>query len=94
MSAGAILLCAGAGARLGGGIEKSLVALAGRPLFAWSLDALARCTAVEAIVVVGPPGKLEAMKAADGVRQAIASPRGYDEAQRRNMENLTKRLER
>jgi len=42
------------------------VSLAGRPLFAWSLDALARCTAVEAIVVVGPAGKLEAMKAAGG----------------------------
>jgi len=53
MKAGAILLCAGRGERLGAGKEKALVELAGRPLFTWSLATLARVEGLEAIVVVG-----------------------------------------
>ncbi len=54
MSIGAILLCAGMGERLGAGVPKALVPLAGRPLFAWSLEALARTPSIGTIVVVGP----------------------------------------
>lgn len=59
MKAGAILLCAGRGERLGAGVPKALVPLAGRPLFAWSLDALERTAAIAAIVVVGPAKPLQ-----------------------------------
>ncbi|HEY6865706.1 MAG TPA: 2-C-methyl-D-erythritol 4-phosphate cytidylyltransferase [Candidatus Eisenbacteria bacterium] len=67
MSAGAILLCGGTGRRLGLGVEKPLVPLHGRPLFAWSLEALERCDAVAAIVVVGPAGKRDEMLAGCGI---------------------------
>jgi 2-C-methyl-D-erythritol 4-phosphate cytidylyltransferase len=67
MSVGAILLCGGVGRRLGLKVEKPLVPLNGRPLFAWSLEALERCDAIEAIVVVGPAGKLDEMLATCGI---------------------------
>lgn len=67
MSVGAILLCGGKGERLGLGVPKAAAPLAGRPLFLWSLEALARCEAVEALVVVGPTRALqEALAAAGG----------------------------
>ena len=67
MSVGAILLAGGTGKRLGLDVEKPLVPLVGRPLFAWSLEALERCDAVQGIVVVGPPGKLHEMLSTCGI---------------------------
>jgi len=69
VTAGAILLCAGRGERLGAGIEKALADLAGRPLFTWSLATLARVEAIASIVVVGPP----ALRAAAGAAGARVS---------------------
>jgi len=66
MTTAAILLCAGRGERLGAGVEKALAPLAGRPLFLWGLEALERCTAVDAIVVVGPVRRLQDVLAATG----------------------------
>lgn len=66
MSTVALLLCAGKGERLGAGMDKALVPLAGRPLFAWSLDALERCDAVHGIVMVGPVRTLQEQVAAGG----------------------------
>jgi 2-C-methyl-D-erythritol 4-phosphate cytidylyltransferase len=70
MSVGAILLCAGKGARLGGGVEKGLALLAGRPLFAWSLETLERTAVIEGVVVVGPVKRLQEALAACGSRPA------------------------
>jgi 2-C-methyl-D-erythritol 4-phosphate cytidylyltransferase len=67
VSTAAILLCAGKGERLGAGVEKALVPLGGRPLFAWGLESLERCEAIDAIVVVGPVTKLREMLAASGM---------------------------
>jgi 2-C-methyl-D-erythritol 4-phosphate cytidylyltransferase len=67
VSTAAILLCAGKGERLGQGVDKALVPLAGRPLFAWSLLALERSPAIEAIVVVGPVRRLRDALAAGGL---------------------------
>lgn len=67
MRAGAILLCGGRGARLGAGADKPLVPLAGRPLFAWSLEALERAPAIAGIVIVGPAARLRAALAPTGV---------------------------
>ena len=67
MSVAALLLCAGRGERLGMGVGKATVPLAGRPLFAWSLDALARCEAIRDIVVVGPSRTLPQLLAAAGL---------------------------
>jgi 2-C-methyl-D-erythritol 4-phosphate cytidylyltransferase len=52
----AIVAAAGSGERLGAGGPKALVELGGRPMLAWSLDALLAAEAVGAIVVALPPG--------------------------------------
>jgi 2-C-methyl-D-erythritol 4-phosphate cytidylyltransferase len=51
----AIVVAAGSGSRLGAGRPKAFVALAGRPLVAWSLDAVAAAGVPRAVVAV-PPG--------------------------------------
>ena len=67
VSATAILLCAGKGERLGAGVDKALVPLAGRPLFTWSLEALERTPGIERIVVVGPVKRMKELLAASGL---------------------------
>jgi 2-C-methyl-D-erythritol 4-phosphate cytidylyltransferase len=52
----ALLVAAGSGERLGAGRPKAFVMLAGRPLLAWSLDAL-RAAGLEHVVVALPPGE-------------------------------------
>jgi len=56
VSAWALVVAAGAGARLGIERPKAFAQLAGRPLLAESLDRLDRCAVVDAIVVAAPPG--------------------------------------
>ena len=56
MGATALLVAAGRGERLGSPGPKALVVVSGRPLFAWSLEALRRVPAVERIVVALPAG--------------------------------------
>jgi 2-C-methyl-D-erythritol 4-phosphate cytidylyltransferase len=51
----ALLVAAGSGERLGAGRPKAFVELAGRPMLAWSLDAM-RAAGIEEIVVALPPG--------------------------------------
>lgn len=70
MKAAALLLCAGHGERLGRREDKALVALAGRALFTWSLEALQRCSAIEAIVMVGDAARLKPAVAAGGLTEA------------------------
>ena len=52
----AVIVAAGRGERLGSGRPKALVALAGRPMLEWSVEALRRVPVVKAIVVVLPSG--------------------------------------
>lgn len=70
MSVTAILLCAGRGERLGAGLPKATVPLAGRPLFTWSLATLQRAACIDAIVVVGPTRMLRELLAASGLAPA------------------------
>ncbi len=53
--AAAIVVAAGSGTRLGAGRPKAFVALAGRPMAAWSLDAIAAAGIPRAVIAV-PPG--------------------------------------
>jgi 2-C-methyl-D-erythritol 4-phosphate cytidylyltransferase len=62
----AIVVAAGAGTRMGAGTPKALMPLAGRPLVSWAVEAVARAAAVGAVVVAGPPGRLDEMAAALG----------------------------
>jgi 2-C-methyl-D-erythritol 4-phosphate cytidylyltransferase len=52
----ALIVAAGCGERLGAGRPKGLIALAGRPLVQWSIDALRDVDGMERIVVALPPG--------------------------------------
>ena len=78
----AILVAAGSGARMGAPVPKALVPLAGRPLLAWSLAALAASAEVDAIVVAAPADRVseaEAVVRAQGApgpswRAAPAAP--------------------
>ena len=70
MSVTAILLCAGRGERLDAGVPKALAPLAGRPLFAWSLETLQRSSAIDAIVLVGARRLLREAIAASGLTAA------------------------
>jgi 2-C-methyl-D-erythritol 4-phosphate cytidylyltransferase len=51
----ALIVAAGRGERLGAGVAKALVPLAGRPLLSWSLDGLRGVAAIARIVVALPP---------------------------------------
>lgn len=57
MGAIALVVAAGSGLRLGAGGPKALVTLCGRPLYAWSVDAMRQADAVERILVCVPPGR-------------------------------------
>ena len=69
VASAALVVAAGSGERLGAGRPKAFVALAGRPLVAWSLDAIASAGVPRAIVAVPPghgPAAEEALAAAGG----------------------------
>ncbi len=59
----ALIVAAGRGERLGSGRPKALVSVFGRPLVAWSVDALLRVPGVSGIVVALPPDALDAAPA-------------------------------
>lgn len=90
MKVAALLLGAGRGERLGADVPKALVPLAGRPLFAWSLEALEASSAVEAIVVVGPSRAMRESLAACGLapRKVI----GFCEGGRERQHSVAKGL--
>ena len=66
MATAAIALAAGAGVRMGAGLPKALLPVAGRPLLCWSLDALAASPEVERIVLVAPEGRVREVEMAIG----------------------------
>jgi 2-C-methyl-D-erythritol 4-phosphate cytidylyltransferase len=51
-----VIAAAGSGTRLGAGGPKALVEVAGRPLVAWSLDAIAAAEMIGAVVIAAPVG--------------------------------------
>lgn len=59
----AVVVAAGSGQRLGSDLPKALVEVAGRPLVAHAVRRLAEAGATD-IVVVAPPGNLDAVRAA------------------------------
>jgi 2-C-methyl-D-erythritol 4-phosphate cytidylyltransferase len=75
----ALIVAAGRGERLGSGRPKALVTVSGRPMLAWSVDALRAVAAVHSIVVALPPDALDA--APDGVI-AVAGGRVRSESVR------------
>ena len=53
----ALLAAAGTGERIGVGVPKALVELAGRPMAAWSLLALEAAASIDRVVIAAPPGR-------------------------------------
>jgi 2-C-methyl-D-erythritol 4-phosphate cytidylyltransferase len=70
MTCGAIVVAAGSGVRMGAGVPKALIAVGGRPLLSWCVDALRASPAVADIVVVAPPGREDDVAAALGAAAA------------------------
>jgi 2-C-methyl-D-erythritol 4-phosphate cytidylyltransferase len=64
--AGAIVVAAGSGDRLGSDLPKALVRAAGLPLVTWSVRALVAAPSVGPVVVVAPPGAEREVAAALG----------------------------
>jgi 2-C-methyl-D-erythritol 4-phosphate cytidylyltransferase len=52
-----VIAAAGSGQRLGAGGPKAFVALAGRPMLEWSLDAFREAATIGEVVVAAPPGQ-------------------------------------
>lgn len=77
----ALIVAAGSGERLGASQPKALVALAGRPLYEWSLLALRQVRAIERIVIAMPPGHTDAaggsQLAAQSLPQVLAVAGGH-----------------
>jgi 2-C-methyl-D-erythritol 4-phosphate cytidylyltransferase len=61
VSSWAIIAAAGEGMRLGAG-PKAFLNLAGAPMLAHSLEAFAKASAIEAIVIAAPPDRLDEAK--------------------------------
>ncbi|MBN8867983.1 MAG: 2-C-methyl-D-erythritol 4-phosphate cytidylyltransferase [Solirubrobacterales bacterium] len=59
MGVPALIVAAGSGQRLGAGGPKALVELAGRPLYAWSVEAFRQASWVDRIYVAVPPGQAD-----------------------------------
>lgn len=54
--AGAIVVAAGSGTRLGGATAKQFQTLGGKPMLLWSVEAMLQCKNIATVVVVAPPG--------------------------------------
>jgi 2-C-methyl-D-erythritol 4-phosphate cytidylyltransferase len=52
-----VIAAAGSGQRLGAGGPKAFIAVAGRPMLEWSLDAFRAASTISEIVVAAPPGE-------------------------------------
>jgi 2-C-methyl-D-erythritol 4-phosphate cytidylyltransferase/2-C-methyl-D-erythritol 2,4-cyclodiphosphate synthase len=55
--AGAIIVAAGSGSRLGGATAKQFLSLGGKPMLLWSVEAMLQCKNIATIIVVAPPGE-------------------------------------
>jgi 2-C-methyl-D-erythritol 4-phosphate cytidylyltransferase len=67
----ALIVAAGSGERLGASQPKALVALAGRPLYEWSLLALRQVRGIEQIVIAMPPSHSDAASGWEFAAQSL-----------------------
>lgn len=70
--ADAVIVAAGASRRMDG-VDKLAADVAGRPLLAWSVDAMAAARSVRRIVVVGAADKVDRLAAADWIKSNRAT---------------------
>ena len=84
----AVIAAAGSGERLGAGGPKALAEVGGRPLLAWSLDAIAESTRIGAVVIAAPPGNEEEVRAIAGGATVVAGGSSRSESVRRALEQV------
>lgn len=85
MYVSAIIAAGGRGRRLGAGVPKQWLDLAGRPMLQWSIDAFLACDRVSEVVVVVPPEWVDALPDAvrvSGVRVVAGGDRRQDSVAR------------
>jgi 2-C-methyl-D-erythritol 4-phosphate cytidylyltransferase / 2-C-methyl-D-erythritol 2,4-cyclodiphosphate synthase len=70
--ADAIVVAAGTSARMGG-VDKLSAPIGGRPLLAWTLDALVAAPVVGRLVVVTAPDRLDALREAPWLPSSVAA---------------------
>ncbi len=70
-SVDAVIVAAGSSTRMAG-VDKLGAVILGRPLLAWSLDAIAASPCVRHVVVVAPPGRVAELSAQPWVAEAGA----------------------
>ena len=70
--ADAVVVAAGASSRMAG-IDKLAAPIGGRPLLAWSLDAIARAAVVERIVVVTAADRVDGLRAAAWLPEKVVA---------------------
>lgn len=70
--ADAVIVAAGTSQRMAG-IDKLLAPIGGRPLLAWTIDAMATAPEIERIVVVAAPGREDAVKGLRSVDGRVAA---------------------
>ncbi|HVM23039.1 MAG TPA: bifunctional 2-C-methyl-D-erythritol 4-phosphate cytidylyltransferase/2-C-methyl-D-erythritol 2,4-cyclodiphosphate synthase [Sphingomicrobium sp.] len=81
MSVTAIIVAAGKGARLGGGLPKQYRMLGGKPVLRWAAEALKRHPAIQAVrVVIGEGQQASAAAALEGLDIAGFVPGGAERA--------------
>jgi 2-C-methyl-D-erythritol 4-phosphate cytidylyltransferase len=84
MTVAALVLGAGRGDRLGAGVPKAFVPLAGTPLILHALAALSACAEVDAVLPVVPPGERARLLALDAARIPKLRPGVEGGARRRD----------
>ena len=61
--AGAIIVAAGSGLRLGGATPKQFLTLGGKPMLLWSVETMLQCNKIATVIVVVPPGETNRVRA-------------------------------
>jgi 2-C-methyl-D-erythritol 4-phosphate cytidylyltransferase len=82
----AVIAAAGSGDRLGAGGPKALTEVAGRPLLAWSLAAVADSAEIGSVVISAPPGHEDEVRAIAGDAQVVAGGASRSESVARALE--------
>jgi 2-C-methyl-D-erythritol 4-phosphate cytidylyltransferase/2-C-methyl-D-erythritol 2,4-cyclodiphosphate synthase len=70
--ADAVIVAAGASRRMGG-TDKVLAPIGGRPLLAWTIEAVAASPAIDRVVVVTAPDRVDALAGAPWLPPSVAS---------------------
>jgi 2-C-methyl-D-erythritol 4-phosphate cytidylyltransferase len=89
---GAVIVAAGQGSRLGGSVPKAMRNLAGRPLYAHSLEAALGCPLVEEVVLVVPGdycGSVAEQSQANPTSKTVRIVEGGDSRQQSVMRGLS-----